>query len=216
MKLTTINYGLRVALVTLSTCCLLVSTQAIANGHGKGKGHSHSNSNSHGKKHGKSNKHVKMSICHYQSDGTYKLHKLKTRPAVRHLTNHELDKEPVVGPDGKETCDLVSPPASTCLVNVNGTPTTVAEFLASENVTDPSFQTDANSCAIRRDNGASLSVELYNNADNAGVDIFFFEQSGPNYRLVIDNQQQYNDCAFDLETATNAQGSCPEVVNPGF
>lgn len=159
---------------------------------------------------------TRMSICHYRADGTYKLRSLKSHAAVRHLTHHELDREPVVGADGVETCDFVEPPSTTCLIDVNGVPTTVAEFLSAENITDTSFQTDSDSCAVRHSGGSSLAVELYNNADGGGVNIFLFSQNGPNQSLDITSQQQYNDCAFDVETAANAQDTCPEVVNPDF
>jgi len=169
----------------VTAAAIVLSSSALA-----GKGH----------KHGKHNKKAKprMSVCHFQDNGELKLKSLPLRAAVRHLHNHENDMEPVIGEDGVETCETVEPPRTTCLMDVNGVPTSISEFIASQNVPGVVFNTDSDSCDLKN------------------ADMFFFLQSGPNLRLLITSQEQYNDCAFDLETAGAAQDTCPEVVNPDF
>ena len=191
-------------IVLKSTALILLFAAPIAaqadHGHGKSdKSHGHSN-----KTKGKKTK-VRMSVCHYTIDGDYDLLSLPVHAAMKMLAKNELDKEPVVGDDGVESCVPVSAPETTCRVSVNGTELTVAEYLATQEPID-NFNTDSDSCEI---NGASgYLVALYNNSDGAGLDIFF----GPGNRLLIDSQQQYDDCAFDMETAAQTNETCPDVV----
>ncbi len=207
------------ALIVLkSTALILLFAAPIAvqagygHGHGKSnKSHGHSNNYKHhaNKSKGKTSKGKKtkarMSVCHYTIDGDYDLLSLPVHAAMKMLARNELDKEPVVGDDGVESCVPVSAPETTCRVNVNGTELTVAEYLATQEPID-NFNTDSNSCEINGANG--YLVALFNNSDGAGLDIFF----GPGNRLLIDSQQQYDDCAFDMETAAQTNETCPDVV----
>ena len=88
---------------------------------------------------------------------------------------------------------------------------TVSEFLVSLNDEFVSFNSDENSCDIFTTTG-NPAVSLFNNSDGAGLNIFFGTTA-----LLIDSEQQYNDCANDIEAvAAIATGetvvSCPALV----
>jgi len=148
-----------------------------------------------------------MTVCHYSSDGEIIELSLPVKAAMKHLANHDHDLEPLVGADGVESCVPVQPPETTCRVEVNGVALTVAEYLESIDAQIGGFNTDSNSCEIN-DTSGNFLVALFNNDDGAGLDIFF----GPGNRLLIGSQEQYDDCAFDIETAAQTNELCPDVV----
>lgn len=164
--------------------------------------HSFQKAKGHRKGHGKGK--ARMTICHYNMEGELVEKSLPIRAALRHLANHDMDKEPVVGDDGVESCVPVQPRETLCKVNVDGVDMTVAEYLAANDAVIERFNTDSDSCDLFTNVGL---VSLYNNADGAGLDVFF-----GNNRALIGSQEQYDDCAFDIETAAQTDELCPDVV----
>jgi len=205
-----------------------LSMSAHAGGNKKG-GHKHGHSDTHKtnnkankKRKGKGKNKARMTICHYEMDGSYKLKSLPVKAAIKHLANHELDKEPVVGSDGVESCVAVQPPQTSCIINIDGTDYTIADYLESAAINDylepdsfqvTGFNTDANSCDVITDATVNrLPFILYNNVpgwfnDGLGPRLVFVPSN--NNTLIIGTQEQYNDCAFDIETITNASSTCP-------
>ena len=90
---------------------------------------------------------------------------------------------------------------------------TVSEYLSSLNDEFERYNSDENSCDIFTLN-ASPAVSLFSNSDGAGLDVFF-----GNHSLLISSEEQYNDCARDIEAAAfdsagAAVDSCPVLVRP--
>ncbi len=180
--------------------------------------------NNKGKAKGKNK--PRMSVCHYQLDedmeGSYKLLSLPVKAAMKMLANNELDKEPFVGDDGVETCVMVEPPASSCVINIDGADYTIAEYLESAAITQylapdnfqvTGFNSDANSCDVITDATLNrIPFALFNNVpgwfdDGLGPRLIFIPSN--RNTLFIESEEQYNDCAADIEMITNATGTCP-------
>ena len=114
---------------------------------------------------------------------------------IKRLAKNDMNKEPVVGDDGVETCvTVVEPDPTLCLVDVDGEPTTVSQYLTSLNDEFVRFNTDSDSCDIFTTTG-NPAVALYNNADGEGLDIFF---GGNRFDIGAEanSDEVYADCAF--------------------
>lgn len=210
--------GYKTRLISVATLCLVATVaaaspySAYADDKNTSKHHHKHQAKHSGKQHGRQKE--RMTICHYDVDGTYSEKTLPVRAAMKHLAKHELDKEPVIGDDNSESCVTVEEPPTTCRVPFEGTEYTVNEYLASQNLTVARFETTAGFCRLILNDTTGQetadTVFLYSNADGAGLDIYF--GVGNQNRLLIDSAEQYQDCAYDIETAAQTDELCPDLV----
>ncbi len=155
----------------------------------------------------KGNHKARMTICHFDMDGTYKKKSLPLKAAIKHLANHDEDKEPFVGDDGSETCVLVEEPPvlPTCDVTLNdGTKTTITEYVTSRNETLTRYNNSLSSGACRLfyetigADGEAMEVamvQLFNGQAPSNLLQLRFDD---NSRFDIESEQQYNSCSAEI------------------